>query len=351
MPSVQPDSTPTLLNLTDDVLTTPAGTEQAHWLASAAYPDPNNPQAQVRDVAAIVPRFGGASIKTADYLLLATDSGWLLVMNSGSAHTFTLPAAIPVLTSGKWNVFLQNIGAGTVTVDRNGKTIDGTASNLSLTTNQGVYLSTDGSNYLTARGMGSAGGGGTTWYSGSGVPSGGTGVDGDFYLRTSNGDVYEKVSGSWGSPIMNLTGPTGATGSTGSTGSTGATGSAGVNGSTWYSGSGTPSGGTGVDGDYYFRTNGDVYKKVSGSWGSPIANLTGPTGSVSRYAVTIGDGSTTNFTINHSLASSDVMVMVFLVGSPFTVTNVEIRITDANNVNVVFASAPATNTYRVVVIH
>jgi hypothetical protein len=50
---------------------------------------------------------------------------------------------------------------------------------------------------------------GATWSSGSGAPSGG--ADGDLYLRTSNGDVYERSGGSW-SVIANLTGPTGLTG-------------------------------------------------------------------------------------------------------------------------------------------
>lgn len=114
---------------------------------------------------------------------------------------------------------------------------------------------------------GPAGTPGTVWYSGTTAPSGGTGIDGDYYLRTTTGDVYKKVSGSWGSPIENITGPTGATGSTGTPGTV------------WFSGAGAPSGGTGVNGDYYLNTtNGDVYKKVSGSWGSPIENLTGPTG-------------------------------------------------------------------------
>jgi len=38
---------------------------------------------------------------------------------------------------------------------------------------------------------------GSVWYTGSGVPSAGLGVNIDFYLRTTNGDVYSKASGSW----------------------------------------------------------------------------------------------------------------------------------------------------------
>lgn len=62
---------------------------------------------------------------------------------------------------------------------------------------------------------------GSTWYHGAGAPSNGTGIDGDYYLNTTNGDVYTKSSGSWGSPIENLTGPTGATGPAGADGADG----------------------------------------------------------------------------------------------------------------------------------
>ena len=56
---------------------------------------------------------------------------------------------------------------------------------------------------------GAAGTPGSVWYSGAGTPSSGTGINGDYYLNTSNGDVFLKVSGSWGTRIENLTGPAG----------------------------------------------------------------------------------------------------------------------------------------------
>lgn len=89
---------------------------------------------------------------------------------------------------------------------------------------------------------GSNGTNGATWRSGSGVPSNGTGVDGDFYLRTTTGDVYLRASGTY-TIIENLTGPTGAAGSAGATGPTGPTGPTGSTGATGPAGpapSGTP---------------------------------------------------------------------------------------------------------------
>lgn len=52
---------------------------------------------------------------------------------------------------------------------------------------------------------------GSVWYTGSGAPGSSTGVNGDFYLRTSNGDVYTKSGGSW-SVSGNIRGPAGADG-------------------------------------------------------------------------------------------------------------------------------------------
>ena len=46
---------------------------------------------------------------------------------------------------------------------------------------------------------------GSTWYFGVGAPATSLGNNGDFYQDTSTGDIYEKVAGSWGSPIANST--------------------------------------------------------------------------------------------------------------------------------------------------
>lgn len=126
---------------------------------------------------------------------------------------------------------------------------------------------------------------GATWTSGSGVPSGGN--NGDYYLRTSNSDVYLKTAGVW-SVLLNIQGATGATGATGSTGATGAAGTNGTNGTTWTSGSAVPSGGS--DGDYYLRTtNYDVYLKTSGTW-SVLLNIKGATGATGSTGSTGSTG-------------------------------------------------------------
>jgi hypothetical protein len=63
---------------------------------------------------------------------------------------------------------------------------------------------------------------------GSGAPSNGTGVNGNFYVDDTGWNIYgPKASGVWPSGVS-IIGPTGSTGATGATGSTGSTGAAGA---------------------------------------------------------------------------------------------------------------------------
>jgi hypothetical protein len=64
---------------------------------------------------------------------------------------------------------------------------------------------------------GAAGAPGSVWRDGSGAPSNGLGIDGDYYLNSSNGDVYQKASSSY-AVVANIKGATGDTGATGPTG-------------------------------------------------------------------------------------------------------------------------------------
>jgi Collagen triple helix repeat (20 copies) len=155
---------------------------------------------------------------------------------------------------------------------------------------------------------GATGPAGNTIRYGAGAPTAGIGVNGDFYINSSNNFIYgPKASGAWpggisligpqgstgatGSQgpqgIQGIQGATGATGATGPTGNTGATGSQGpqgnpgVDGRTVLNGSGAPGAGVGVDGDFYIDTSlARIYgPKAAGAWGSPTS-LVGPQGSV-----------------------------------------------------------------------
>jgi hypothetical protein len=122
---------------------------------------------------------------------------------------------------------------------------------------------------------------GAVWRVGSGAPSNGTGIDGDFYLNSANGDVYKRISAvySVAANIKGATGAAGASGSAGAAGSTGATGANGVDGNTILSGAGAPSSGLGVNGNFYIDTTAhSIYgPKSAGAWPAGVS-LVGPTG-------------------------------------------------------------------------
>jgi collagen type VII alpha len=122
----------------------------------------------------------------------------------------------------------NSLGIGTVTTGAAGSsasaTITGAAPNqtLALTIPRGDTGATGSAGATGSTGAtgsaGAAGADGKTVRNGSGAPSGGTGVDGDYYIDNTAHTIYgPKASGSWGSSTS-LVGPTGATGATGAAG-------------------------------------------------------------------------------------------------------------------------------------
>ncbi len=131
---------------------------------------------------------------------------------------------------------------------------------------------------------GPAGNNGANGYSvlnGTGAPSVGVGVNGDFYINTITNLIYgPKTAGVWGSGVS-LVGPQG------STGATGATGAAGTNGSTVLNGVVVPVAGTGSNGDFYINTSTHLIygPKTAGAWGSGVS-LVGPQGATGATGAT-----------------------------------------------------------------
>ena len=122
-----------------------------------------------------------------------------------------------------------------------------------------------------------------------------TGNNGDLYLDTSLGNVYQNVVGVWGTtPIETLKGDTGATGpqgpqgdkgDAGAPGKDGASGPAGTNGTNgtnavWSTGANDPTSTTaGNPGDLYLNTtSGEVWQDVGGTWADTDSSLKGPQG-------------------------------------------------------------------------
>lgn len=69
-----------------------------------------------------------------------------------------------------------------------------------------------------------------------------------------------------------------------------------------------------------------------------------------KYAITIGDGSLTQFTIMHNLNTKDVTVQIFENNTSYAQVEADVEHTSENFVRINFASAPTSNEYRVVIV-
>ena len=67
-----------------------------------------------------------------------------------------------------------------------------------------------------------------------------------------------------------------------------------------------------------------------------------------KYAANIGDGTNSTIKVTHNLGTEDVTVTVREVSTKQVVV-ADVQIVDGNSINILFASAPASGTYRVVV--
>lgn len=68
-----------------------------------------------------------------------------------------------------------------------------------------------------------------------------------------------------------------------------------------------------------------------------------------KFAANVGDGTSTTITVNHALNTRDVQVQVYTNAAPYDTVFTEVQRTDVNNIALVFGSAPAAASYRVVV--
>ncbi len=101
--------------------------------------------------------------------------------------------------------------------------------------------------WVESAGSTTATGSGTVWWSGTGLPADVAGKDGDFYLHTLSGDVYEKAAGRYALKV-NLRGPQGEPGPQGAAGAPGVQGAAGAPGTQGPVGPVGPEGPTGPPG-------------------------------------------------------------------------------------------------------
>lgn len=70
---------------------------------------------------------------------------------------------------------------------------------------------------------------------------------------------------------------------------------------------------------------------------------------VTKYSADIGDGSSTSITVTHSLGTKDVIVQVYDKTTPFAQLECDVQHTSTSALTLVFAVAPTSSQYRVVV--
>lgn len=71
---------------------------------------------------------------------------------------------------------------------------------------------------------------------------------------------------------------------------------------------------------------------------------------LTRFAADVGDGAATTYTVTHNLGTRDVIVQVRKAASTYDYVVCDVKAATTSTVTLTFATAPASNEYRVVVI-
>lgn len=73
-------------------------------------------------------------------------------------------------------------------------------------------------------------------------------------------------------------------------------------------------------------------------------------GNASGYSTTVGDGTSTSFTVTHNLATAAVIVQIYDVTDGWNLVTADVAVASDNSITVGFSAAPTSNQYRVNVL-
>lgn len=69
-----------------------------------------------------------------------------------------------------------------------------------------------------------------------------------------------------------------------------------------------------------------------------------------KYTTTLGNGADTSFTVTHNLNTRDVVVTIHETGDDYEVVYTDVKVTTANTVTVLFATAPTAAQYTITIV-
>lgn len=73
-------------------------------------------------------------------------------------------------------------------------------------------------------------------------------------------------------------------------------------------------------------------------------------GRLRKFSANVGDGSATSYVVTHNLNTRDVIIRVFPNSGQYDDVEVDVQRTSTTTATLIFATAPASNAYRVVVM-
>jgi hypothetical protein len=135
-------------------------------------------------------------ISGTSYTVVTTDRGKLLSFSSATPVAVTLPqpgASYPA----NWNASFQNRGSGAVTITPVSSQIDSSGTPIVLAQNSGITLVSDGNNYFSFRGSGTANAG-----TGDVISDVGTSTDGQIALYAGTTGKHIKTPAAFPSTVM-----------------------------------------------------------------------------------------------------------------------------------------------------
>lgn len=115
-------------------------------------------------------------------------------------------------------------------------------------------------------------------------------------------------------------------------------------------GTSVPAANTTQSGTVRLATQPEVDAGIATDLAVSPATLAGRADRIRKFPANIGDGSATSYTVTHNFGTRDVIVRVFPNSGQFDDIELDVQRPSVNAVTLVFASAPAVNAYRVVVI-